>query len=117
MVARISKDHLTNYFFHRKLAMEDLEEIGAWVRKESPDATEEIIGKSLAAVSGLRGSKTTFTEMTELVARLNHQRPSDEMLSLFLQGEGAKRNKPQARSLAELISDETLRSQILKTLE
>lgn len=117
MVARISKDHLTNYFFHRKLAMDDMEETGAWVRQESPDAAEEIIGKSLAAISGLGGNKTTFTEMTELVAQLNHQRPSDQMLSLFLQGEGAKRNKPQARSLAGLISDEALRSEILRNLE
>lgn len=117
MVERISKDHLTNYFFHRKLAMDDMKETGAWVRQESPEAAEEIIGKSLAAVSGLAGNKTTFTEMTELVAQFNHQHPSDQMLSLFLQGEGAKRNKPQARSLVGLISDEVLRSEILKTLE
>ncbi|MBX3741937.1 MAG: sigma-70 family RNA polymerase sigma factor [Akkermansiaceae bacterium] len=116
MVGQVTNAHLTNYFFHRRLTMEDMDEVGSWASSEAPGAADEILGNALAKVSSLRGGRTNYPELVELLVALNQKSPSDIRLVRFLSGEGSLRNKDQAASLAGLISDEGLRQQILGSL-
>ena len=72
--------------------------------------------EALAVASG-QGHKTDFTESAELAVQYHDASGNDDVLASFLGGMSARNNKEQARALAEKISDEKRREEILKKLK
>lgn len=102
--------------FQKKVTREDFDAMREWVTTQSPGSTASVTGKALGdAVDSNR--KMNFAEASALAVDYNKAAGNDELLTRFLESFAALQNKEQARVLAESISDEKRRAEILKRLE
>ena len=98
------------------LSREPIDGLREWVRSQAPDATDNVMGKVLGqAAWGSR--KMKFAAAAELAVQYSAASGSDEVLATFLTSYAARENKPAARALAEEISDEQRRGEILTFLK
>jgi hypothetical protein len=103
-------------YSQKKPAREDFETMRAWLSSEAPEAKDRITGEILGnAMQG--GKKMEFSEASELAIHYHESSGNDEVLGAFLESWPARNHKTEARALAEKISDEKLRTEILKRLE
>ena len=100
----------------KKVTRENLDEMREWVTTQAPEALGSITGKALGnAMQGSR--KMEFSEAADLAVQYNQTSDNDEVLASFLESWSARENKEQARALAEKITDEKRREEILKDLK
>ena len=98
------------------LSREPIDGLREWVRSQAPDATYNTMGKVLAlAAWGSR--KMEFAAAAELAVEYSAASGGDEVLATFLTSYAARENKAAARVLAETISDEQRREQVLTFLK
>lgn len=110
-----AESKLTNYD-DKKVTREDLDAMREWVGSQAPQALGSITGKALG--NAMQGShKMEFSEAAELAVQYNQASGNDEVLASFLESWPARKNKEQARVLAEKISDGKRREEILKRLK
>ena len=98
------------------LSREPIDGLREWVSSQAPDATDSVMGKVLGqAAWGSR--KMEFAAAAELAVEYNAASGGDEVLATFLTSYAARENKAAARVLAETISDEQRREQVLTFLK
>lgn len=100
--------------FQRKLKQEDFDRLREWAAKESPAMSDRTTGKALSNV--LNNNKLEFSEAADMALHYQENGGGDEVLLPLLQNRMAQQNKETARKLAERISDEKRREEILKKL-
>jgi hypothetical protein len=102
---------------NQKVTHEDLDALRDWVGSQSPDSLDRVTGTYLGEV--VRGnSRMDFSEAAGLAVQYSQASGNDEALGAFLKSWPVYNNhKQETRVLAEQISDEKLRAQILKRLE
>jgi hypothetical protein len=100
----------------KKVTRENLDEMREWVTTQAPEALASITGKTLG--NAMQGDhKMEFSEAADLALQYNQISGNDDVLTNFLESWPARENKEQARALAEKITDEKRREEILKDLE
>jgi hypothetical protein len=100
----------------KKPTREDLDSMREWVAAQAPGTTDTVTGKVLASAAR-GGRKMQFSEAADLAVQYHEASGNDDVLSSFLDGWTARQNTEQARVLAEKISDEKRREEILKNLK
>ena len=100
--------------YQRKIKLEDIDHLREWAEKESPAMSDRTTGKALASV--LSNSRIDFPEAADMALHYHENGGGDEVLLPLLESWGAQQNKEAVRKLAERISDEKRRGEILKRL-
>jgi hypothetical protein len=102
----------------KKVTRENLDEMREWVTTQAPEALASITGKSLGRAA-VDSHKMEFSEAADLALQYNQISSNDDVLINFLESWPARENgnKEEARALAEKITDEKRREEILKDLE
>jgi len=85
-----------------------------WAAQESPAMSDRTTGKALANV--LNHNKLEFSEAADMALHYHENGGGDELLIPVLESGRAQQNKEAARKLAERITDEKRREEILKKL-
>ena len=115
-VEQAAESKMRSNSYQKKVTREDFDAMREWVTTQSPGSTASVTGKALGdAVDSNR--KMNFAEASALAVDYNKAAGNDELLTRFLESFAALQNKEQARVLAESISDEKHRAEILKRLE
>ncbi len=94
----------------------EIDSLRAWLARQAPGQVDSITGKALAEAAQDRG-KFQFPEASQLVLQYQKSSGSDDVLVSFLQSYSARSNLEEAQHLAEMISDEKRRAQILRQLK
>ncbi len=102
--------------YRKKVTREDLDAMREWVTAQSPQSTGKVTGEALGNASN-GNKKMDFSEASALAMEYNSAAGNDDVLTNFLGTDAASENKEQARVLAQNISDEKSRTDILKRLE
>jgi hypothetical protein len=100
--------------FQRKLKQEDFDRLREWTAKEAPAMSDRTTGKALAHV--LSNNRMEFREAADMAQHYHENGGGDEVLLPLLETWRASQNKEVARKLAERISDEKRREEILEKL-
>ena len=100
----------------KKVTRENLDEMREWVTTQAPESLGSITGKALG-IATQGHQKMEFSEAADLAVQYNQTSDNDEVLTNFLESWLAHENREQARALAEKITDEKRREEILKDLE
>lgn len=98
------------------VSREDLDSMRVWVEAQAPGSADATTGKALGQAVHKDG-KIDFPQAAALALEYHESSGNDEVLSNFLDGWVARQNQAEARVLAEKISDEKRREEILKKLE
>jgi hypothetical protein len=115
-VERTATSRIESISFQKKVTRSDLDTMREWVNAQAPEVTGSVTGKALAeATRSNRG--LAFSEAAEFAVEYNTAAGNDEVLKSFLDGYPARQNKDQALLLAQKITDESVRAEILKKLE
>lgn len=115
-VEQAAESRIQSISYQKKVTREDLDTMREWTKIQAPDSTDSITGKALA--NSLQGSrKMDFSEASELALHYRETSGNDDVLTSFFDGYSARQNKDQARLLAEKITDEKRREEILKKLK
>ena len=115
-VEQAAESRIQSISYQKKITREDLDTLRDWAKTQAPDSTDSITGKALA--NSLRnGRKMDFAAASELAVHYHEASGNDDVLSSFLDGSSSRQNKDQARVLAEKITDEKRREEILKKLQ
>ena len=118
-VEQAAESKLQSISYKKKVTREDLDSMREWVTAQAPEKTGTVTGKVLASASQ-NGRKMEFSEAADLAVEYHDASGNDDVLSSFLDGWPARQNdqnKELARSLAQKISDEKRREEILKNLK
>lgn len=117
LTACVEKAAQTKFQSHQKKATrEDFDVMRTWVSAQAPESLGKSTGRALGfAMQG--NQKMDFAEAADLAVQYNTATGNDEVLGAFLESAAARRNKEQARTLAEQIVDAKLREKILKRLK
>lgn len=115
-VEEAAESRIRSLSHSKKIAAEDLDAMRAWASTQSPDQVNTLTGKALAN-AGQGNGGTKFEDAAALAVQYHEASGNDEVLSSFLDGWAARRNKDQARILAEKISDPKRRGEILEKLK
>ncbi len=94
------------------LTSEDLETMREWVDTLAPGTADDITGKALGSVAEYK-----FNQVAALAVQFHEASGNDAVLSGFLESHAIHTHRDEARVLAEKISDETRRKEILGQLE
>lgn len=100
--------------FQRKIKQEDFDRLREWAAQESPAMSDRTTGKALVNV--LNNKKMEFSEAADIALHYHENGGGDELLLPLLETSRAPQNKELARKLAERLSDEKRRDEILKKL-
>ncbi|MEO8617158.1 MAG: hypothetical protein ABI600_18615 [Luteolibacter sp.] len=102
--------------YQKGITREDIDSMREWVSSQAPGTADSTTGKVLAnATQGGGGFK--FTDAAALAVQYHESSGNDDVLVSFLAGWPARQHKEEARLLAEKISDETRRADVLKNLK
>lgn len=91
-----------------------VDEMRTWITAQAPDDVDTITGESLG---NLWNPQVKWEENAKLIEELHAENPSDDLLVSFLEGHRAMQNREAARTLAEKISDETKRAELISRFE
>ena len=115
-VKQTASSRFQNLPHRRQVTREDIDELREWAGTQSPASVGEATGQALA--SAIQGDyKMEFSEAADLAREYHQASDNDEVLTRFLESWQARQHKEEARTLAEEISDEKQREQILKKLK
>ncbi|GAA5128285.1 sigma-70 family RNA polymerase sigma factor [Luteolibacter yonseiensis] len=115
-VANVAVSKIGNISLQRKIGGTDIAAIRKWIGEQLPEAVDQVTARVLDNAVRMR-AKTTFSEAAAFAVEFSHSSGNDELLGEFLKSSAAQSNKDHARTLAEKISDEALRKEILKSLD
>lgn len=115
-VEQAAESRIQSLSYQKKVTREDLDTMREWTTTQSPDSTDSVTGKALAT-SLQGGHKLDFAEASEMALHYRETSGNDDVLASFLDSWPARQNKDQARVLAEKITDEKRREEILKKLK
>ncbi|MES2476605.1 MAG: hypothetical protein V4640_12550 [Verrucomicrobiota bacterium] len=115
-VAGVISSGLCNIIMKRKLTENDLTDIRTWVSGESPEKLGEVTGMSLGMVSIQTTDQMEFSEVLRLVNQYYEAGDGESLLFHFLDSTYPKDepNRQICRELANKITDETRREEILE---
>ena len=103
-VEQVAESELQHISFQKKITRENINKMREWVSSEAPESVGSITGTALANASQ-NGRKMEFSEAAELALEYHNAAGNDAVLSAFLESWPARKNKEQARTLAEKIAD------------
>ncbi len=115
-VENAATSHIGNISINRKVTRDDIGAVREWIATQMPDAVDRFTGAALG-IAAQRNDKMSFAEASDFAVQFTESAGSDDLLATFLQSDAARSNKVQARALAEKISDDALRAEVLKGLE
>ncbi len=116
-VEQAATSKIQSMSYQKKVTREDLDAMREWTTAQSPASTDSLTGKALANASQGGGNKMMFEDAAALATQYHETSGNDDVLVSFLEGRPARQNKDQARLLAEKISDEKRRGEILDKLK
>jgi len=118
-VKKVVATGVFNVVTERKFEHEDLRSIREWIATQSPDVVGEVTGTTLGIVSIQRDSQMDYTQIVELVIQCHESGDGDALLIHFLENTDtrAEANQVLLRDLAERITDDARRAEILASLE
>lgn len=93
---------------------DDVDAMRAWVGTQAPDAVDRTTGQAL--IQATRTGKFDFAEASALVTQYHQTSGNDDVLVSFLSDPNVGNHRDEARVLAEQITDETRRTEVLKKL-
>jgi hypothetical protein len=99
-----------------RLPREDIDGLREWVGSQAPDLMDTVMGEVLGQAAW-DGRMMEFAAAAELAVEYNAAGGNDELLATFLTSHAARDNKEAARSLAESISNEQRRAEVLTYLK
>jgi len=99
-----------------KVNQASVDKLRDWLKEQSPGNVDSLTGKALAEAAQ-DGGEFDYAEASQLVLKYQKSTGSDDILVAFLEGYSAHSNLDQAIHLAEMISDERRRAQVLKNLK
>lgn len=115
-VEKAAESRIQSITFNQKITAKDLDAMREWTTSQAPDTTDRVTGNALARA--LQGeNKMDFAEAADMAARYQDASGGDDVLYSFLDGHIPREDREQARILAEKISDETRRNEILKRFD
>lgn len=101
--------------YQNMITSEDIDTMRVWADSQSPGSADAMTGKALT--SAYRGNgKFKFADAAALAAKYHDASGNDEVLVNFLGRGQAREHKEEASKLAEKISDEKRREEILNNL-
>lgn len=111
--------HLTGIAINGTLRREDIIGLREWVATHLPQEVDRLTGEALGDAAGHKGiSATNYRKLGYAeAAAFAVQFGGDAVLVPFLKSEGGRSDRAQARLLAEKVSDETVRAEILNSLK
>lgn len=115
-VEQAAESRIQSISFQKKVTRDDLDTMREWTKTQAPGSTDKITGEALAGLLQ-NGRKMDFAEASELALHYREAGGTDDVLTSFLDSWPARQNKDQARVLAEKITDEKRREEILKKLK
>ena len=115
-VEQAAESRIQSISYQKKVTREDLDTMREWTKTQAPDSTDKITGEALAGLLQ-NGRKMNFGEASELAVHYRETSGNDDVLTSFLDSWPARKNKDQARVLAEKISDDKRREEILTKLK
>lgn len=115
-VEQAAESRIQSISYQKKVTREDLDTMREWTKTQAPDSTDKITGEALAGLLQ-NGRKMNFGEASELAVHYRETSGNDDVLTSFLDSWSARKNKDQARVLAEKISDDKRREEILTKLK
>lgn len=95
---------------------EAIDSLREWLNLQAPGQTDSITGKALAEAAQ-NGGDFTFSQASQLVLQYQQSSGSDDVLVSFLEGFSAHSNLEEAKQLADMITDEKRRAEILNQLK
>ncbi len=107
---------LMNTSFNRKLTSAEVVKSWNWIEKKMPESRDRLVGEALGNAWS-DGSPTGFEDVAKLVLQLHKVSESDDVLAAFLKSKGAARMKERSREMAEMISDEHLKAEVMEVLK
>lgn len=117
-VEKTAESKLFKISLSRKNTREDFDTMREWVGVQAPESIGIVTGKALAsAARNQNGRMMEFSEAADLAVEYHDASNNDDVLATFLDGWPARQNKEQARLLAEKISDEKRRAEIIRKLK
>jgi hypothetical protein len=114
--AQAAQSRLESLGMRGVVSRQDVDSLREWLTRQAPEKVDSITGKALAEAAQESG-KFQFSHASELVLQYQQSSGSDDVLVAFLQSYAARSNLDEAQHLAEKISDEKRRAQILKQLK
>ncbi len=110
----ISKIQMDSY--NMPVTRENLDAMRGWVDKQAPGTADNVTGKALgSAAQGNRQMK--FADAAVLAQQYDDASGRQDVLAGFLQSNVIYSNRDEARELAQKITDEKRREEILKKLK
>ncbi len=111
-----ASENINFMFGSNQVTGEDIDSLREWVGAQAPEILDVVTGKALgAAAQGNRSME--FSAAAELAVEYGIASGNDEVLATFLTSMAARDNKPAARVLADNVSDERRRTEILTFLK
>jgi len=111
--AAVSKIQMNSY--NKAVTREDLDAMREWVNKQAPGTADGVTGKALgSAAQGNRQLK--FDDAAALAQQYDDSSGNQNVLAGFLQSNVVYSHRDAARELAQKITDEKRREEILKKL-
>lgn len=99
------------------ITREDIDTMRGWVSAQSPGTVDATTGKALAAALGNFNGKLKFEDAAAFALQYQASSGNDEVLASFLASGQAQQHKEEAIKLADKISDEKRREEILSRLK
>ncbi|MEK7951011.1 RNA polymerase sigma factor [Luteolibacter soli] len=117
-VRSVVPDGTMAILMQRKIAAEDIRAIRDWAISQSPALAGEATGNMLGQIS-IQQDQIPYPEIISLVRQYHEAGDGDSLLISFLENTYAENeaNKVMCRELAEKVTDEAKRSELLQNLK
>lgn len=99
-----------------EVTRQEVDRMRDWLKLQAPGEVDSITGKSLAEAAQERG-KFKYSEASQLVLQYQQSTGKDDVLVSFLESYSARSNLEEAKDLANRITDEKRRAEILLQLK
>lgn len=100
----------------REVTRADVDGLREWLTRQAPGQVDTITGKALAEAAQTDG-EFGFEKASQLALQYQKSSSNDDVLVAFLKSYSARSNLDQAIQLADQISDQKLRAEILNQLK
>lgn len=113
---RATKYSLMNPGFSQKLTSRQVEKAWEWSGVRIPEARDRLIGEALGFAWRDDGPMG-FEDAARLAVEFNARGENDQVIVAFLRSKGAMMKKERSRQIAEMISDEGVKADVLRVLK
>ena len=101
--------------YQKGVTREDIDSMREWVSTQAPGTADSTTGKAL--IQATSNDRFKFADAAALAVQYQERSGNDDVLVNFLDGWQARQNKDAAILLADKITDEARRAEILKKLK